>query len=276
MRLSSVNWLIIWLGLEAITFSFITLLRNPEFQFKYFFIQASGSLMFLISMFFSNQLFFVFSLLVKSLSFPFFLWIFPSVKKLTFKHLIILITILKVPPFYLLSCLNLEDGKIQLILVVRILNILRGLIGGIWRNRIHKLIIFSSTSQVGWYLLVLLSTKSLFLYYIISYIVSSAWLIGSFSHGRFAQPHVLVFIVVAGLPPSFFFLIKFKLIIVLARLWGSFFLALLILVLYAATVYIYLLLTSSNFISKKKRIFKVTAFNSVVIFIPFLFVSLLI
>ena len=80
--LSSNNWFIMWIGLELSMFGFIPLLSSNSLSsegiFKYFFIQAGASRMFLISFLldFSFKHFIIFfSMIIKLGLFPFYQWL---------------------------------------------------------------------------------------------------------------------------------------------------------------------------------------------------------
>ena len=174
------NPFLIWVSLEVGTFSVVPLLflkgssRRVEASLKYFVIRITSSLVFLFGnvlsfhnvfffefflrelgkkkrMGFGVSLFFIYlPLLVKLGIFPFHFWFPEVVKGVGFLEGLILSTVQKISPLYLIYIIKRGLFKIDFIFLVGSLSVLVGGWGGLNQTQIRKMMGFSSVSFMGW------------------------------------------------------------------------------------------------------------------------------
>lgn len=198
IRISSNNWLGVWIGLEINLLSFIPLiisknnLNNSEASLNYFIIQAFASTIIIFSILINSLLinlitnFFTLpilinytylicqnlitaTLLLKLGAAPFHFW-FPNViENITWNNGLILITWQKVAPIILLIYLILSSNN--LILIFTIISTFIGAIGGLNQTSLRKLLAFSSINHIGWIIIALIFNENLWLIYFIIYII---------------------------------------------------------------------------------------------------------
>lgn len=167
LSVSSVSWFGAWIGLELNIISFIPLLVskiNPyssEAAVKYFLIQALASTLIIFSrcliihiLVFSSFIILT-ALLLKLGAAPFHPWFPQVIEGLPWLQTIILITVQKLAPIFLISYLISSDIIIQLITISAILSAYVGAIGGLNVIKLRKLIAFSSINHISWILIAL-------------------------------------------------------------------------------------------------------------------------
>nr|YP_010569014.1 NADH dehydrogenase subunit 2 [Chonala masoni]UZC78750.1 NADH dehydrogenase subunit 2 [Chonala masoni] len=183
ISISSNSWLGCWIGLEINLLSFIPLISNPnnlmnsEAALKYFLTQAIASINFLFSIIISlflmknfiNNIFISIlinsSLLMKMGSTPFHFW-FPNVMEgLSWLNCFILMTWQKITPMILLS----YYFNINFLMFIVIINVLIGAIGGFNQTSLRKLMAFSSINNLGWMLIALMISETLWMIYFFLY-----------------------------------------------------------------------------------------------------------
>nr|AIW06076.1 NADH dehydrogenase subunit 2 [Lethe confusa] len=183
ISISSNSWLGCWIGLEINLLSFIPLISNPnnlmnsEAALKYFLTQAIASINFLFSIIISlflmknfiNNIFISIlinsSLLMKMGSTPFHFW-FPNVMEgLSWLNCFILMTWQKITPMILLS----YYFNINFLMFIIIINVLIGAIGGFNQTSLRKLMAFSSINNLGWMLIALMISETLWMIYFFLY-----------------------------------------------------------------------------------------------------------
>nr|QBF00376.1 NADH dehydrogenase subunit 2 [Stegana sp. 3007 JL-2019] len=245
ITISSNSWLSAWMGLEINLLSFIPLMSDNnnnllcvEASLKYFLIQALASTVLLFSiilMMLKNNInyeintFYLMSmilssLLLKSGATPFHFW-FPSImENLSWMNCLLLMTWQKIAPLMLISHVNM---KFLLMLSIT-LSVLIGSLGGLNQSSLRKLMAFSSINHLGWMLMALNTTESIWFIYFLIYTFLSFTLTFMFNNFKifhlnqmfllFFNSKILKFILfmnflsLGGLPPFLGFLPKWLLI----------------------------------------------------------------
>nr|AFP33348.1 NADH dehydrogenase subunit 2 [Amiota femorata] len=184
ITITSNSWLGAWMGLEINLLSFIPLmsdnnLMSTESSLKYFLTQALASTVLLFSiilmmlkynMNFETNLSYISmimmsSLLLKSGAAPFHFW-FPNLMEgLNWNNALILMTWQKIAPLMLISYLNIKE----ILFISIILSVIIGALGGLNQTSLRKLMAFSSINHLGWMLMALNNSESIWLIYFIMY-----------------------------------------------------------------------------------------------------------
>nr|QZZ18189.1 NADH dehydrogenase subunit 2 [Bibasis miraculata] len=183
ISISSNSWLGCWIGLEINLLSFIPLISNSnnlmssEAALKYFLTQTIASINFLFTIllkmiFFKNfeinNLFSILinsSLLMKMGSTPFHFWFPNIVEGLSWLNCFILMSWQKITPMILISYYMNKN----FLFFVMMINTIIGSIGGINQVSLRKLMSFSSINNLGWMLISIMISETLFLFYFIVY-----------------------------------------------------------------------------------------------------------
>lgn len=245
-----------WVGLELCSISFLRFLKITEFQLKYFILQAIGSLILVSSSIYCSVVFFFLAVVIKSLIFPFFLWVYPRVKKLPPLMIVLFFTIIKLAPLSILFYLDTSTTTKMIILIFVVVNILVGVTGGVWRREVGKLMIFSASSQTGWIMLSILISKIIFFFYIRLYILSILlFILNSIAKYQDLNRDVFIlFLFIGSLPPSIFFFLKLIILfnMIGARIWLIIFFLLLV---YSGIIFIYISFFFVAFLQKKNLLF---------------------
>nr|QTC08110.1 NADH dehydrogenase subunit 2 [Parachauliodes asahinai] len=190
MALSSNSWLGAWMGLEINLLSFIPLMSNlknilsNESALKYFLVQALASSILLFSVIFSfinssyvqlnieffNQLMINSTLLLKMGAAPFHFW-FPSVmENLNWINCLILMSWQKLAPLMLISyCLNSI-----FVYFITMMSLIVGAIGGFNQLNLRSLMAYSSISHLGWMLISMIYSETLWISYYLFYVLLSS------------------------------------------------------------------------------------------------------
>nr|YP_010836241.1 NADH dehydrogenase subunit 2 [Paradoxopsyllus custodis]WGC90503.1 NADH dehydrogenase subunit 2 [Paradoxopsyllus custodis] len=275
--ISADSWLGAWIGLEMNLLSFIPLMNNNkntlsnEASLKYFLTQALGSIILLFSIcinfinlnFFSMMFFNDFYLLLLNSSFllkigaaPFHFW-FPSVlNSINWMNGMLLMTWQKINPFICLSyCFNSK-----FIYFISLLSILVGSMGGLNNTSLRKIMAFSSITHMGWMLMSILFSDSMFWFYFLFYSFISFTLISSFNNLKLFHMNQLmtntfssitkfsIFIPLmsmGGLPPFLGFLPKWTVIELMINM-NLLMISLIMIMLTMITLYFYLRLMFSS------------------------------
>nr|ASS30653.1 NADH dehydrogenase subunit 2 [Gastroptychus investigatoris] len=187
MAISASTWFNAWVGLELNLLSFIPLivlskdLYSTEAALKYFLIQALASSLIIFSssiLLFSSSLSFIiiaFSLLLKMGASPFHFWFTQIVGGLNWFQSIILMTIQKLAPIFLLSYLINNFFIIYIILTSSMLSAIISSVVGLNQTSLRKIMAFSSINHLAWMLLSMtISDKILFLYFIFYVFISTS------------------------------------------------------------------------------------------------------
>lgn len=175
LTVSSDSWFGAWCGLELNLIAFIPLIAlkknmySSEASLKYFLIQALGSAFIVLGsitfLIFPVSYVMTMALLLKLGAAPLHFW-FPQVMEgLSWFQCIILITLQKFAPIYLLSYLILDLGKNYIIHLRVIFSAVVGALGGINQMLLRKVIAFSSINHISWMLFSLLLGETYWLLY---------------------------------------------------------------------------------------------------------------
>lgn len=213
-------WLGTWFGIEINSYFFLPLIKKREFQFKYYLIQALGSVFFVYSYYHASSFLYITGLVIKIGVSPFFFWIYPSFKWIPKKPLIMFITLQKILPLYLLYNITLNFSDMILLLTYFFLNATTGYLGVKNKTLMIDIVLFSSIYQIRWVILSLVISKYIFKFYFIYYIIIVFFFIISIKKD-FLGPNDkrsiiiiwLIFFLIRGFPPSIIFLIKIHIVI---------------------------------------------------------------
>nr|VFU78617.1 NADH dehydrogenase subunit 2 [Proasellus escolai] len=185
IMLTSKTWFSAWLGLEINLLSFlpVILFSSPagsEGGLKYFLIQALGSLLILQTSFSWTllpcpYLFFIAPLTLKLGAAPLHFWLPEVTKTLPWRINMILLTLQKTGPLYLLATVSMSN-KLPLI-IISIFSAIVGALGGLNEMDLRKLMAFSSISHMGWMLVGMTLTQMHWVLYFSTYIATSLALI---------------------------------------------------------------------------------------------------
>lgn len=183
--ISSESWFRAWCGLELNLIAFIPFIRSKDNRYvseaslKYFLIQALGSAIIISSaiLFIINPHFIILltlALLLKVGAAPFHFWFPQVIEGLNWLQRLILITIQKVGPLYLLV-FTFVDWRSLLIKLSAILSALVGAVGGVNQTLLRKLLAFSSINHISWIIFRIIISENLWFTYFIFYtfIISS-------------------------------------------------------------------------------------------------------
>nr|YP_009434655.1 NADH dehydrogenase subunit 2 [Tectus pyramis]ATF29387.1 NADH dehydrogenase subunit 2 [Tectus pyramis] len=200
LSLSSLHWLMIWVGLEINLMGFIPILvyrgitQESESGMKYFIVQAVGSGMVMAGSLYSFKSalsweilqdggyllglsVLVAGLMMKLGSFPFHFWLPSVMAGMSWFGCLILTTWQKVAPMLLISALmhmwfiGSVWGKIMIIFAS--LGSLVGGVGGLNQTQLRALLAYSSIGHIGWMLFSSLINESVLkVYFLIYFIIS--------------------------------------------------------------------------------------------------------
>nr|CDL72666.1 NADH dehydrogenase subunit 2 [Cherax sp. HG-2014a] len=272
LTISSSSWFSAWIGLELNLMSFIPLISSKENQLpseaslKYFLIQALGSAIIILSstltfLFPSISLSFIsLALLLKLGAAPFHFW-FPQVMEgLNWAQIIILITVQKLAPMFLISYLSAEYYTHIILFLGGVTSALVGALGGMNQTSLRKILAYSSINHMSWMLFAMLINETSWMIYFLMYALISASVAFFFSSTQtYFFPHLINsgqnslskiismmnLYSLGGLPPFSGFIPKW--IIIQEMILTSFYLPLLILLLSSlVTLYFYIRLTLSS------------------------------
>nr|YP_009116493.1 NADH dehydrogenase subunit 2 [Cherax boesemani]AJD80521.1 NADH dehydrogenase subunit 2 [Cherax boesemani] len=272
LAISSSSWFLAWIGLELNLMSFIPLISSKENQLpseaslKYFLIQALGSAVIILSStltfsFPSISLSFIsLALLLKLGAAPFHFW-FPQVMEgLNWTQIVILMTIQKLAPMFLISYLPTEFYTYVILWLGGLSSAIVGALGGINQTSLRKILAYSSINHMSWMLFAMLINETSWMIYFLMYALIStsvAFYFSStqmyfFSHlinlNQSSLPKIISVMSLyslGGLPPFSGFVPKW--IIIQEMILTSFYFPLLILLLSSlVTLYFYIRLTLSS------------------------------
>nr|QBF01231.1 NADH dehydrogenase subunit 2 [Stegana nigripes] len=278
ITITSNSWLSAWMGLEINLLSFIPLmsdnnnLTSTEASLKYFLVQALASTVLLfaiILMMMMNNINYeinlsyitmiiLSSLLLKSGAAPFHFW-FPNImESLSWMNCLLLMTWQKIAPLMLISHVNI---KILLFSSI-IMSVIVGSLGGLNQSSLRKLMAFSSINHLGWMLMSLNSSESIWLIYFLMYSFLSFTLTFMFNNFKifhfnqmfslFFKSKILKFILfmnflsLGGLPPFLGFLPKW-LVIQQLTLNNQYFILMILMMSALITLFFYLRICYSAF-----------------------------
>lgn len=186
LSISSSSWFGAWIGLELNLISFIPLITikiNPYFSeaaLKYFLIQALGSTIIIISrclIVYSSHftlILLLIALLLKLGAAPFHLWFPQVIEGLSWLQTIILITIQKLAPIFLISYLINLSIIVQIVILSAVLSASVGALGGLNVIKLRKIIAFSSINHISWILVALSINDIIWVIYFTFYALISS------------------------------------------------------------------------------------------------------
>nr|QXU57634.1 NADH dehydrogenase subunit 2 [Cherax cartalacoolah] len=272
LTVSSSSWFTAWVGLELNLMSFIPLISSnknqlpSEASLKYFLIQALGSAILILSsalaLFYPSLALLSISLtlLLKLGAAPFHFW-FPQVMEgLNWIQAMILMTIQKLAPMFLISYLSMSFYTYTSIFLAAISSAVIGAIGGINQTSLRKILSYSSINHMSWMLLAMLINETswmiyFFLYALISVSIALHFLsIQSYYFFHLNNSNIspiskivsmLSLFSLGGMPPFSGFIPKW--IIIQEMIASSYFFSLMILLLSSlVTLYFYIRLTLAS------------------------------
>lgn len=192
IRVSSCNWIYIWIGLEINLISFIPIImcsiidRETERSIKYFLIQSAGSglllLGFIICTYYPNSFIslyggtfiLVFSLLLKLGIAPFHFWVPHVISGVRWFSCAVLSVWQKLAPLFILSRFFFRR---QFIFVLACLSSLVGGVGGLNQTQVRALLAYSSIGHLGWIFICLNRSNRIFIFYYIIYSLINLYII---------------------------------------------------------------------------------------------------
>lgn len=226
------NWFDLWLIIEMNNFIILAIIntknKNKKLRyviFKFYSIQVILSFALIILILSNNKLsgdliFYV--LRIKLIIAPFHLWFQSIVKVIDWKPLMLILTVYKLPVFFLL-CL-LENKTIQhRVALILALALIWPTIEVLNENLVHSLIFLSSVYNTTWIIIILIfNLWSLFLYYFVVYrssVLIYFILIDYYKYQKITQMYdrqfvfykmilIWVTLILIGLPPTNMFFIK--------------------------------------------------------------------
>nr|CDL72627.1 NADH dehydrogenase subunit 2 [Cherax destructor] len=290
LSISSSSWFAAWIGLELNLMSFIPLITSKKNQLqaeaalKYFLIQALGSAIIILSstltllqpMF--ALLAISLALLLKLGAAPFHSW-FPQVMEgLDWSQAIILMTIQKLAPMFLISYLSVSFYTHASLFLAAIGSAVVGALGGINQTSLRKILSYSSINHMSWMLIAMLINETSWMIYFFLYaLISTSVALYFLSTQSYFFPHlinsnttplskiisVLSLYSLGGMPPFSGFIPKW--IVTQEMITASFFFTLLVLLLSSlVTLYFYIRLTLvSVSISNSQSKWSLTSFYPV-------------
>nr|VFU78719.1 NADH dehydrogenase subunit 2 [Proasellus aragonensis] len=185
IMLSGKTWFSVWLGLEINLLSFLPIIllsstTGSEGGLKYFLIQSMGSLLILQASFSwfvlpYPYLFFTIPLILKLGAAPMHFWLPEVTKTLTWRVNMVLLTIQKLGPLYLLATIMINN-KLPL-LAISIFSVIAGSLGGLNEMDLRKLMAFSSISHMGWMFVGMTFSQMHWMMYFFTYMITSLALI---------------------------------------------------------------------------------------------------
>nr|UFK32270.1 NADH dehydrogenase subunit 2 [Eurhadina fusca] len=155
MSISSMNWIMIWCGLEISLISIIPLMINKSINssesiMKYFITQSVSSMMLMLGMLimvmkgdYNYNYMLTTSMLIKMGIAPFHNWVLTVIDGMDFFMMFILLTINKIAPMTILSY------TINNIIMVILITTISGALMGLNQNSVKKLIGYSSIFNMG-------------------------------------------------------------------------------------------------------------------------------
>nr|APC61022.1 NADH dehydrogenase subunit 2 [Mesomys stimulax] len=238
ITLISSHWLMMWMGLEMSMLSIIPILmdksnpRSTEAATKYFLLQATASMILLLSIvmtmihsgqwsisYANNQtinLLLTISLAMKLGLAPFHFWVTEVTQGTTLTSGLILLTWQKIAPLTILMQISTTINQ-PLIMTSALLSTLLGGWGGLNQTQLRKILAYSSIAHVGWMVVVISLNPSISLYTLMIYITLTISLFTSLnlnsnlttlslSHMWSTAPPIIIIILmnllsIGGLPP---------------------------------------------------------------------------
>nr|YP_009107398.1 NADH dehydrogenase subunit 2 [Ibacus ciliatus]AIU40942.1 NADH dehydrogenase subunit 2 [Ibacus ciliatus] len=271
--ISSTSWFMAWVGLELNLMAFIPLITSKfnrfpsEAALKYFLVQALGSALIILAspLILNSEMFMLtilMALLLKLGAAPFHFWFPPIMEGLNWNQCIILMTIQKAAPMFLITHLTSQTKVYNIILFSAILSAIFGSLGGLNQTSLRKILAFSSINHLSWMLIAIILSDYSWIMYFSFYALISSSVVFWFNTQQFfyftqlfSKPSTstyppmfsaLTLLSLGGLPPFSGFIPKWILIEMMTS--KNMFLPLFILILSALiTLYYYLRISIISF-----------------------------
>nr|YP_004842328.1 NADH dehydrogenase subunit 2 [Ibidoecus bisignatus]AEM23868.1 NADH dehydrogenase subunit 2 [Ibidoecus bisignatus] len=297
---SCTNWVIMWVGMEIMTFFFISLYMMKKnfflikhFSWKYFLIQSISSALMFLSFVMLKGLSLIFSLsflscflmtlgmMIKLGMPPFHSWMFKICENMEWDMFFLFNTIQKISPMItLMTYESFMKFVMYFVIFSSIFSILC-----MWEYSIRRFILFSSILNTNWMLMCMMASKFVFLEYLVFYTfsmlclckllestfseeVTYSW-ISSFWANKFMT--MLCILTICGLPPFLGFFIKVELINYMISM--NFLLVFMNMMSSTLMMYMYLhmsmsmvsmLKASNDYLKKMKKIMIIIIFSQIV------------
>nr|AWN56325.1 NADH dehydrogenase subunit 2 [Pheidole flavens] len=267
------DFILIWLILEISNFLFICAMNfsmnNKKMIFFYFMIQIMASFIMMLSFIFNHVfsssnliLYILITALMLKLSIPpFHLWLPMISKFLPWKMLLILLTLQKIIPFYIMSLIYLPLYLIFFIIIIcsilppyMMLNM----------TNFKMLLTYSSINQSSWMILLIYMKNILWLKYFLFYSMISLSLMTTFSlfkiiltsyyfKSSFKFNNLLIILMfnLSGLPPFSFFYMKWYSLFTFLKLSNLLILFILMMMSSLIMLYIYVNMMINSFFFNK-------------------------
>nr|YP_002003300.1 NADH dehydrogenase subunit 2 [Unionicola foili]ACF19649.1 NADH dehydrogenase subunit 2 [Unionicola foili] len=179
----SKNWIFIWSLFEMNTFAFIMMMnkkKQSESMLLYFLVQSTASLMILLSLNSSISLsmmlkspseltptLILLSMALKSGSAPFYMWMPPIVRKISWENIFLLLSLQKLAPTFFI----IINPKVILTEMLIFFSIVSGTMLQLTSINLKLLITFSSISHLSWMMISGILSFNLFLFYFSIYTI---------------------------------------------------------------------------------------------------------
>nr|ARH55080.1 NADH dehydrogenase subunit 2 [Mecinus janthinus] len=284
ISISSMSWLMIWMGLEINLLSLMPLMKNlknklsSESTIKYFIVQTMASSLFLFSMIlFTNyktlniqmnemsSLMLNSTLIMKMGAAPFHFWLPEVISGLSWDMCFIILTWQKIAPMVILMYSTLTSTYLSSIII---LSVLISGIQGMNQTCFRKLLAFSSINHMSWMLSAMMSSMTIWMYYLIIYFILNfniMFMLNKYnvfympqltklmSHNKNIKClYMMNFLSLGGLPPFMGFLPKWLTINFLIN--NNFYLLSIILVIFTLMpLFIYIRITMTTFLMNQSE-----------------------
>nr|WCD42281.1 NADH dehydrogenase subunit 2 [Haemaphysalis doenitzi] len=237
ISISSNNWFIFWIMMEMNMLMFIPILKmnkmeNCNSMISYFIIQSFSSILFfmgssmmLINSFFMNETLINISLMIKLAMIPFHSWLILISETLDYNSFMIILTIQKVIPLFIL-----DKMKSMITFFMSILSITCSSIMIFNLKLFKKVLIFSSISHMSWMIIVMFSSSNFWMLYMIIYFymifmivkILKKMNINSINSlmkikGNDKISIIISLLSLGGMPPFIGFIIKFLAILIIIK-----------------------------------------------------------
>uniref|UniRef100_UPI0030FF392B NADH dehydrogenase subunit 2 n=1 Tax=Haemaphysalis novaeguineae TaxID=3132036 RepID=UPI0030FF392B len=237
ISISSNNWFIFWIMMEMNMLVFIPILKmnkmeNCNSMISYFIIQSFSSILFfssssmmLINSFLINETLINISLMIKLAVIPFHSWLILISETLDYNSFIIILTIQKVIPLFIL-----DKMKSGITLLMSILSIVWSSIMIFNLKLLKKILIFSSISHLSWMIIIMFSSSNFWMFYMIIYFymiflivkILKKMNINSINSlmkikGNDKISIIVLLLSLGGMPPFIGFIIKFLAILIIIK-----------------------------------------------------------
>nr|ADZ52819.1 NADH dehydrogenase subunit 2 [Erinaceus amurensis] len=202
MVLISSHWLLIWVGFEMNLMAMIPIMmikknpRSTESAIKYFLVQATASIMLMMSISINLMLtgqwtvtctnnilssIITISMLMKLGAAPFHMWLPEVAQGLPLNSSMILLTWQKIAPMSILYLLY-SSLNTYIMFISALLSIMLGGWGGLNQTQLRKMMAFSSIAHMGWMLAVLCYNPNIMIINLIIYLMMTVTLFSIFKN----------------------------------------------------------------------------------------------